>query len=235
MKSYWKISDQKRCKRLKSWTRNNHCELNDRKIQQIVDNILESYSEDTTTWLLSNEAFKEIFKFVFANLFKLFNGNLTLSKKGLTRSLLPHNIDCDKTLNSLLEMNEILFINVHLPCEFRNEWRLLYSSDIHGESFISFLNSVLKKGPTLLVVQDLDGHKFGSFVSDSWKIGPKFFGSDRCFLFQLEPFISIYSTSGYNDNFMYLNINQQTLPNCLVSITMTSFYTKWGCFFFTNS
>jgi len=42
-------------------------------------------------------------------------------------------------------------------------------------------------------------------------------GDSRCFLFSLLPSLVIYHPTGYNENFMYLNHQMQTLPNGLVS------------------
>lgn len=41
-------------------------------------------------------------------------------------------------------------------------------------------------------------------------------GDSRCFLFSVFPTLRVYSTTGYNEHFMYLNHNQQTMPNGLV-------------------
>ena len=43
-------------------------------------------------------------------------------------------------------------------------------------------------------------------------------GDDRCCLFRLNPNFGVYSATGYNSNFMYLNMNMQTLPNGLVRL-----------------
>lgn len=42
-------------------------------------------------------------------------------------------------------------------------------------------------------------------------------GDPNCFLFQLAPKIGVYLATGYNQNYMYLEQNAQTLPNGLVS------------------
>ena len=42
-------------------------------------------------------------------------------------------------------------------------------------------------------------------------------GSANCFLFTLAPSMGVYLPSGYNENYMYLEQNAQTLPNGLVS------------------
>ena len=45
-----------------------------------------------------------------------------------------------------------------------------------------------------------------------------FAGTGESFLFTLRPRMGVYSSSGYNQNYMYLNQNQETMPNGLVSI-----------------
>lgn len=42
-------------------------------------------------------------------------------------------------------------------------------------------------------------------------------GDGRCFLFSLKPKLALYLASGANDNFQYLNVGVETLPNGLVS------------------
>lgn len=41
-------------------------------------------------------------------------------------------------------------------------------------------------------------------------------GDDRCFLFSVSPSMAVYTCTGYNDHYMYLNHGQQTIPNGLV-------------------
>ncbi|KAJ8785894.1 hypothetical protein J1605_006854 [Eschrichtius robustus] len=40
-------------------------------------------------------------------------------------------------------------------------------------------------------------------------------GDDRCFLFSISPRMAVYTCTGYNDHYMYLNQGQQTIPNGL--------------------
>ena len=42
-------------------------------------------------------------------------------------------------------------------------------------------------------------------------------GDSNCFLFSLSPTMAVYHPTGYNQNFMYLNMSTQTMPNGLVS------------------
>ena len=45
---------------------------------------------------------------------------------------------------------------------------------------------------------------------------PSWPGDERCFLFSVRPSLMLYLASGGNDNFQYLNISTETLPNGLV-------------------
>ncbi|XP_051883923.1 MTOR-associated protein MEAK7 isoform X3 [Pristis pectinata] len=97
----------------------------------------------------------------------------------------------------------------------QSQWKLLFSSQAHGESFSRFSTQILHKGPTLLIVKDSLGYIFGGFASCSWELKPQFQGDSRCFLFTLSPNLGIYTCTGYNDHYMYLNHGQQTMPNGL--------------------
>jgi len=67
----------------------------------------------------------------------------------------------------------------------------------------------------VLVIEDKDSHIFGGFAPESWMLSPKYLGNASSFLFSLQPEMSIFPTSGFNDNYQYLNQGQQTLPNGL--------------------
>ena len=41
-------------------------------------------------------------------------------------------------------------------------------------------------------------------------------GDSRCFLFTVLPALRVFTSTGYNEHYMYLNQNQQTMPNGLV-------------------
>nr|CAD7394116.1 unnamed protein product [Timema cristinae] len=120
---------------------------------------------------------------------------------------------------STLSLADILYLNLTLPRKLRSEWRFLFSTAVHGESFSKMLGHIMGQGPTLVIVKDTGGHVFGGFASESWKLGPNFLGDDSCFLFSLRPEMMNYETTGYNNHYQYLNIQQQTMPNGLVSCT----------------
>lgn len=55
-----------------------------------------------------------------------------------------------------------------------------------------------------------------------------FAGDNRCFLFSVFPTLAVYTYTGYNDHYMYLNHGQQTMPNGLVSIQKW-WFGNWIC------
>ncbi|XP_074157235.1 MTOR-associated protein MEAK7-like isoform X2 [Sminthopsis crassicaudata] len=120
-----------------------------------------------------------------------------------------------KEFMSLLNIPAIMYINSCLPTKLQNTWRLVFSSQIHGYNFAKLCGNIIGRGPCLLVVKDRDGYIFGGFSSLSWEIKGKFQGDNKCFLFTVFPNIAVYTHSGYNDHYMYLNYGQQTIPNGL--------------------
>ncbi|NXD13847.1 TLDC1 protein, partial [Nothocercus nigrocapillus] len=126
-------------------------------------------------------------------------------------------------LISLFDIPSIIYINSHLPAEFQHKWRLLFSSRVHGESFSQLCAHVVNKGSCIMILQDLDGFIFGGFASQSWEVKPQFqgkalflfAGDNKCFLFSIFPSLAVYTCTGYNDHYMYLNHGQQTMPNGL--------------------
>lgn len=70
----------------------------------------------------------------------------------------------------------MLFINSNLPVDYRGKWRFLFSSQIHGESFSTFMGRIMDQGPSVVIVEDTNGFIFGGFASNSWTLNPKFVG-----------------------------------------------------------
>ncbi|KAK3844685.1 MAG: TLD-domain-containing protein [Linnemannia gamsii] len=92
--------------------------------------------------------------------------------------------------------------------------RLLFSSKTSGASFSTLLQKITYQGPTLVVMKDEDGYIFGAYADQDWEQGPKFYGTDRSFLFTIRPTFRIYQPSqGINNNFQYLDSGTKTLPN----------------------
>uniref|UniRef100_A0A098LZ89 MTOR-associated protein MEAK7 n=1 Tax=Hypsiglena sp. JMG-2014 TaxID=1550645 RepID=A0A098LZ89_9SAUR len=119
------------------------------------------------------------------------------------------------TFISLLDIPSVTYLNSHLPSELRDKWQLLFASRIHGESFTQLCGHIVNKGPCLLVLKDIDGYIFGGFSSCAWEVKPQFQGHNTCFLFSISPSLAVFTCSGYNDHYMYLNHGQQTMPNGL--------------------
>eukprot|EP00731_Ephydatia_muelleri_P026055 Em0018g155a len=96
----------------------------------------------------------------------------------------------------------------------------------------TFLNSCFPshlKGKVypLFSIKDTGGNVFGGFAADSWRYGPQFIGSANCFLYSLHPTMGAYYPTGYNDNYMYLQQNAQTLPNGLGMGGQLNYFGLW--------
>ncbi|KAG9338106.1 hypothetical protein JZ751_027077 [Albula glossodonta] len=129
-------------------------------------------------------------------------------------------------LRSLLDLPLLLFLFPQLP-DHSVSWRLLFSTRLHGESFTRMVSSCTRRGPTLLLLRDSDGHQFGGFASHSWDIKPQFQGDSRCFLFSVFPSLRVYTCTGYNEHYMYLNQGQQTMPNGLGMGGQHNYFGLW--------
>ncbi|KAM9815451.1 MTOR-associated protein MEAK7 isoform 3-T14 [Syngnathus typhle] len=120
-----------------------------------------------------------------------------------------------KDLQCLLDIPTLMFLAPQLPDRCNSPWRLVFSTLLHGESFTRMVAGLTKCGPTLLLIKDTKGYVFGGFASLSWEVKPQFQGDSRCFLFSVFPRLRVHTATGYNQHFMYLNQNQQTMPNGL--------------------
>ena len=82
-------------------------------------------------------------------------------------------------LRCLLDLPSLMFLIPQLPEGPSSPWRLLFSTQLHGESFSRVVGNCQHKGPSLLLVRDTKGHVFGGFASHSWDVKPQFQGKDR--------------------------------------------------------
>lgn len=123
------------------------------------------------------------------------------------------------------DISQMLFINANLPVDFRHKWRFLFSSQIHGESFSTFIGRIVDQGASVIIVEDTDGYIYGGFAPVSWTMSPKFVGNDNAYLFTLRPKMRVFGTTGYNDHYQYLNLHQQTMPN---GLGMGGQHNYWG-------
>jgi len=91
--------------------------------------------------------------------------------------IMPCKFEVDfRKIDSLLDIPSIVLINHHLPASQQHRWRLLFSTQIHGESFSAFIHQIANQGPVVIVVRDTSGHIFGGFASMSWTIKSHFVG-----------------------------------------------------------
>ncbi|CAH1116496.1 unnamed protein product [Phaedon cochleariae] len=152
---------------------------------------------------------------------------MAINERDKDRNLVPYcrGLDLIPSYPSILDLNQIAFINAHLPQQYQHEWRFLFSSEIHGESFSTLIGRIVNQGPSVLVLEDKNGYMFGGFAPANWELGPKFFGDDSSYLFTLAPRMRVYPSTGYNQHFQYLNLHQQTLPN---GLAMGGQHGYWG-------
>lgn len=96
------------------------------------------------------------------------------------------------------DISQMLFINSNLPMDYRQKWRFLFSSQIHGkythegvykfnanqqtfdvlgESFSTLLGRIMDQGPSVFIVEDTDGYIYGGFAPASWSMSPNFVGN----------------------------------------------------------
>ena len=76
-----------------------------------------------------------------------------------------------------MSVSDLMLINQNLPVDLRDEWRPLFNSAVHGESFSRLIGHILDKGPTVIIVRDTDGHVFGGFGTESWAYSSQFVGN----------------------------------------------------------
>lgn len=141
--------------------------------------------------------------------------NVSLSGRPAPTLLPPCRETAWKDLRCLLDLPTLMFLAPQLPDSYSAPWRMVFSTRLHGESFTRMVGGLMKRGPTLLLIKDTKGHVFGGFASHAWEVKPQFQGDSRCFLFTVSPTLRVYTATGYNQHFMYLNQNQQTMPNGL--------------------
>ncbi|XP_077610203.1 MTOR-associated protein MEAK7 [Crocuta crocuta] len=143
-------------------------------------------------------------------------------------TLVPEcHVDQERGFESLLDVPSVIYVNAQLPRERRHRWRLLFSSELHGHSFAQLCGRVTHQGPCVLLLEDHDGHMFGGFASCSWEVKPQFQGDDTCFLFSTSPRMAVYTSTGYNNHYMYLNHGQQTIPNGLGMGGQHNYFGLW--------
>jgi len=96
------------------------------------------------------------------------------------------------------------------------EWKLLYHSSLHGQSFNTFLGKVTNgDAQTVLIVKDTEGSIYGGYASQPWERHSDFYGDMKTFLFKLYPQASIFRPTGANRNLQWcaINFSSENIPN----------------------
>ncbi|CAG5124791.1 unnamed protein product, partial [Candidula unifasciata] len=185
-----------------------------------------TFTEDEVTdWLSQCSIFLQILTQVFHGAFQFYQ---TEPQQMTFHPRLPHVRDTNwSKFKTMLDFPTVLYLNFALLSELQTEWKLLFSSSLHGCSFSQLLQLIKHKGPTYIIIRDKDGYVFGGFAAVSWDLNPKFVGNSSCFLFSVRPNYCSYKPTGYNPNFMYLNHQVQTLPNGLGMGGQFEFFGLW--------
>jgi hypothetical protein len=247
--SYMKIQKLSNTKQFKTWF-SRGCFTSAQNIQRLAESLTHDLAAaDSITrralevWLQGSTVLGQLLLFVFMHLYNISHKDKpqvsgekstveeshTVSEKERDRSLVPfcRGLDLIPSYPSLLDLNQIVFINANLPQQYQLEWRFLFSSEIHGESFSTLIGRIVNQGPSVLVVEDRNGYMFGGFAPANWSLSPNFFGDDSSFLFTLAPRMRIFPSTGYNQHFQYLNLHQQTMPNGLAMGGQHSYCGLW--------
>lgn len=232
VRSYFMVLDHSKTQQYSSWLdRNvvvNRKDIDNYSLFLLKDlmNVQPISLDELENWLHFNplwlEMWKAVIVFLYSQKVPHIPSTAECHPKPLPYCELPPN--CNQ-LKSILDVGKIMFLNDQLPTELRSKWRLLFNSQIHGESFATFLGKIQNKGPTVLIIEDDQRYIFGGFAPNSWNLHPKFVGNDSALLFTLQPTMQSFNTSGYNDHYQYLNTNQQTMPN---GLGMGGQFEYWG-------
>lgn len=99
-------------------------------------------------------------------------------------------------------------------------WCPVYRLQTHGQNWHAFTEAIIKAGnsPWLMIVKDTQGFVFGASARSEhgWKLSPHFTGEPSYTrLFTLHPSVGIYTPSGQNTHYHYLNDGTASLPNGL--------------------
>ncbi|CAG8462574.1 1648_t:CDS:2 [Ambispora gerdemannii] len=174
-------------------------------------------------WYMKNIHFQILIKILIERLFlSAHQSALLLTSKQITNlrktNLLAPQINSlfpTKSFSQLLSPDDYFLLVYNLPSNCRvTPHTMIFSSTFDGDSWHTFVNSLLYQGSTIIVVKDTDGYVFGGFVYEDWHMLPRFYGSNLNFLFTVRPKLRVYSgANGFNENWQYLNSGTQTLPN----------------------
>lgn len=149
-----KIQKLSNTKQFKSW-QSRGCFISPQNVQRLAESLThELATKDSITrkalelWLQTSTILGHLLLFVFKHLYSISHREKTTEKAShlateeaaiavdseKDRSLVPFckGLDLIPSYPSFLDLNQIVFINAHLPQQYQLEWRFLFSSEIHG-------------------------------------------------------------------------------------------------------
>ena len=170
-----------------------------------------SSEDDVERWLTRCPVLLNMIDMIFSTAFPIGSEEEYLRLRTMMIPL-TQNAEWDK-FNTILNVTNALVVNHAIPIELRSKWRFLFSTTVHGSSFTTFTGHIMNKGSTLIIIRDRDGHVFGAFAEEGWEHNGQFYGSNKTFLFSLNPIVDVYPSSGYNHHYQYFNQGQETIPN----------------------
>lgn len=180
MQSYLAVQKSTNTKKYQSWAPYEGF-MKDDKLTSVAKYICKEINKnsreisrvDTEKWISSWTLMTTLQNFIYLHLYNvLFEDDI----KKLDFFPMCENITKTSPFPSILSWSNVIFLNHILPTELQSEWRFLYSTKIHGESFAKLLGLIVGKGPTIVITKDRDGHIFGGFAPVSWNLNPNFIG-----------------------------------------------------------
>lgn len=192
----------------------------------IPDDVVFS-SADLEKWLMGNSLMPRLFDHIFRSLFFAASDLAETVPDGVVQMPLLPVLIGDGGEESSLDATSAMYLNSFLPMECQQHWRQVFDTKQHGQSFATMLQKLEKVGgPSLLIVRDTDNYVFGGFASVPWEISSQYQGNNSCFLFSLSRGMGVFmgGNSDYNDHFMYLNHEMETMPNGLAMGGQPGYY-----------
>ncbi|KAJ1490264.1 TLD-domain-containing protein, partial [Baffinella frigidus] len=164
-------------------------------------------SEQVAAWFQEDQGTAEFISLLMRSHFlRDYQGAADMTRK---LPLLSHR-------SQMLQPRHMYQLGAHLPSRCAERpWKKLFSMTKHGQSFSSFMNRILFRGPTVVLVRDEAGHVFGFFASHSWHKANKFYGDMASFVFSIVPTFKIFRSSNVNNNFQWLSTSLTSCNNGL--------------------
>lgn len=164
-----KIQKLSNTKQFRNW-HSRGCFISPQNVQRLAESLThELAAKDSITkkalevWLQTSTILGQLLLFVFKHLYSISHREKTTPAEKASnashfaaeeaaiavdserdRSLVPYckGLDLIPSYPSFLDLNQIVFVNAHLPQQYQLEWRFLFSSEIHGESFSTLIGTV---------------------------------------------------------------------------------------------